>query len=140
MSPGLRPTRSWLAGCWLIVICLCLATVAWSAEPAGLSDLAGPLRTLALDAAVGRINTMSASKLGLRTKGNAVQVEVRFTSAAAAAATGLGKYGARTEMRRDRRVQAFVPVEELLNVAALPQVAQVALPSYAIPMQGYSAP
>ena len=127
------------AGCWLVLGALLLSAAAW-AEPAGLENLAGPLRALALDASSGKMGTQAASKVGLSTQGNLVQAQLLFTSEAAAAATGLSKYGARLQIRRDRRVQAMVPVTELLTLAALPQVAQIAPVSLMRPMQAGFGP
>ncbi|MHB8994173.1 MAG: S8 family serine peptidase [Armatimonadota bacterium] len=141
MSPAPRSNRSWLASLTILVAGLCFAastlpaTPAW-AEPAGLSDLAGPLKTLALSAEAGKIGTAAVAKLGIRTVGDLVQAQVLFTSDAAAAATGLGKYGAQPQIRRDRRVQAMIPAQQLLALAALPQVAQITPVYPMLPLQG----
>ncbi|MGE5531830.1 MAG: S8 family serine peptidase, partial [Bacteroidota bacterium] len=131
MSPAPRSNRSWLASLTILGVCLVLvagvlpATPTW-AESAGLADLAGPLKALATGAEAGQIGTAAVSKLGIRTQGNLVQAQIIFTSEAAAAATGLSKFGARAEIRRDRRIQAMIPAQQLLALAALPQVAQIA--------------
>lgn len=138
MSLGLRRTRSWLAACCLVVILASFSTAACLAAT-GLSDLAGPLRVMALNAQRGVSATAAANRLGIKTQGNLVQATILFRSDAAAAATGLGRYGGTVEMRRDRRVQALIPVDKLLEVASLPQVAQIAPVEHVIPCQGFGA-
>jgi hypothetical protein len=125
-------------------LALCVATVilvaaACVAAPQGLDDLAGPLKTLALQASQGQMGTASASRLGLEVRGSSVQVTICYRSEAAAAATGLAQFGADVERRRDRRVQAMVPIDQLLDLAALPQVAQVEPTPKLRFMQGYGA-
>jgi hypothetical protein len=126
-------SHSRLALCITAIICV---AAVWAA-PEGLDDLAGPLKALALQASPGQISSAAAGQAGLRTQGNRVAVTVRFTSEAAAAATGLGRFGADTEVRRDRRVQALVPIDQLLDLAALPQVTQVAPVRSMRTMQGF---
>lgn len=132
MSLGLRSIRNdsfrltWalrVAGCALLAACV--ATTALAA-PAGLDDLAGPLKAIALDAAAGKGISTSAAKLGLSAGNGLVQAELSFSSEAAAAATGLARYGGHLQIRRDRRVQALLPADQLLTLAALPQVTQIA--------------
>ena len=137
MSPRSASSRSWLIAC-LLFACASLSTLAWAGDK-GLGDLAGPMRLLAQNAAAGNVNTAAVSKLGVRAQGNLVQTEILFTSEAAAVATGLGKFGGQVQARHDRRVQAMLPVTELMNVADLPQVAQVRPPKMMRPLQGYGA-
>ena len=121
-----------------MILCVLPSTYVWAGST-GLGDLAGPYRVLAQDAAAGKINTASVSKLGIHTQGNLVQAEVLFTSEAAAVATGLSKFGGLVQMRHDRRVQVMLPVTELINVAELPQVAQIRAPKMMRALQGYGA-
>lgn len=113
-----------------------LSTSLWAGTK-GLGDLAGPYRTLALDAAAGKIGTAGVSKLGIQSRGNLVQAEILFTSEAAAAATGLSKFGGQVQIRHDRRAQVMLPASELMNVADLPQVAQIRPPQRVHELQGF---
>lgn len=138
MSLERRRQRSWLATSCVALTLWATATLAVAAEPAGLDDLAGPLRALALQSNPGA--TVSAAAMrgtGVTMRFGMVQVEVDFRSPAGAAATGLGRFGATTEVRRDSRVQALVPPDQLLALAALPQVAQVRPSEPMIPLQGF---
>jgi len=125
----------------LSVIIIMIWAASGGAQPAGLEDLAGPLKGLALQAARGEVNPAAASRLGLRVQGNLVEVTVLFRSAAAAANTNLGAYGGIAELRYENRVQALLPISRLAEVAALPQVAQITPVSRLIPFQqlGYGA-
>ncbi|MEN6643418.1 MAG: S8 family serine peptidase [Armatimonadia bacterium] len=136
MSLGLSTGRSRLAAC-LTIILLGVTASLYAADPAGLADLAGPLRTLALSAESGTISSASAAKSGVRMQGKFVWVNIYFRSPAGAAATNLSQYGVRTERRGGREVQAMVPADQLVRLAALPQVAQIAPPVKALPLQGY---
>lgn len=111
---------------------LLLTVLLWGAIPAPaatLADLAGPLRDLALSD-----SAMAARVAGVR--GGQVEVEVLFRSPADATAAPLEALGAKVHARRDSRVQAIVPVSRLRDIALLPSVAQVRLPSHAILLQG----
>lgn len=119
-----------------ITVAIIISAGAW-AQPAGYEDLAGPLKSLAAQAAQGTMNTAAARNLGLRVQGNRVGVTILFRSAAAAAATGLGQYGGTVEIRRDQRVQAMLPAGELASIAALPQVAQIIPTQQLILSQGF---
>lgn len=136
MSLGLSTGRSRLAAC-LTIILLGVTASLYAADPAGLADLAGPLRTLALSAESGTISSASAAKSGVRMQGKFVWVNIYFRSPAGAAATNLSQYGVRTERRGGREVQAMVPADQLVRLAALSQVAQIAPPVKALPLQGY---
>ncbi len=106
----------------LIILAGLIATSAFaSAAPAGWDDLAGPLRAL----------TSAGSALQ--------QVEVTFRSPQDAACTDLSALGAVVEYRRDCRAQCLVPACNLLDLAALPQVAQVSEPARPITCQGFGA-
>ena len=121
----------------LIIVALVLAV--GLAQPKGIQDLAGPLRALAAQAAPGGMSAAAAGRLGMITEGDKVGVTILFRSEAAAAATGLSRFGGRITSRRDRRMEALVPVDRLVEVASLPQVAQVAPATQMIPLQGYGA-
>jgi len=123
----------------LCIVTVIFAAAAWGASTEGLDDLAGPLKSLALAAQQGSVSPAGASRLGLRMRGDQVGVTILFRSEAAAAATGLGRFGADTERRRDRRVQALVPVGQLLALAALPQVAQIEPERRMQTLQGFGA-
>jgi len=120
----------------LLALSLVLTIPCWGAE--GLADLAGPLRTLALQAEGAR-QAPQMGPLGIPVEGRDVLVVVEFRSAMSAAARSLEAYGARVRFRSGSRVEAFVPVDQLLKIAGLPDVAQVRPPNFAIPLQGYGA-
>lgn len=119
----------------LIIVTLVLAV--GLAQPKGIQDLAGPLRALAAQAAAGGMTTAAAGRAGIMTEGDQVGVTILFRSEAAAAATGLSRFGGRMRARHDRRMEAFVPADRLVEVASLPQVAQVVPTTRMIPQQGY---
>jgi len=120
----------------LLALSLMLTTPCWSAE--GLADLAGPLRALAMQAG-GAGAARQLGPLAAPGAGGDVHVVVQFRSEMAAAAQSLAAFGARVRFRRGDRVEAFVPADQLLAIASLPDVAQVRPPNYAIPMQGFGA-
>jgi len=129
-----------LIPCVLAVLLITTAGIASTLE--GLDDLAGPLKALALNDAGRQIHNAVGIAPGTvvpSASGQAVQVVVYFRSAGDAMTTDLGRYGAAVQIRRGRRVQALLPVGRLLDVAKLPQVAQIAPPSFLIPAQGYGA-
>jgi Subtilase family/FlgD Ig-like domain len=104
-----------------------------AASAAALADLAGPLRDLALS------DSPLAARVARVTAGR-VQVEVLLRAPAnAASQMALERLGARVHRQRDTRVEAIVPVSRLRDIALLPSVAQVRLPSHAIPLQGTGA-
>lgn len=140
MSLERQKLCSWLAsGCLTLVLLLGGSLGVW-AEPDGLADLAGPLKSLALQARQGAaLSALAADRSGLNIRGGAVQVEIQFRSPGAAAATALGPFGATVQTRRDQRVQAFVPITSLEPLAALPQVALVRPPAAMLPLQGFGA-
>ncbi|MGI5818186.1 MAG: S8 family serine peptidase [Armatimonadota bacterium] len=105
-----------------------VSSPSWGA--AGYDDLAGPLRGIAMQAEQG-VGTMPA--------GQDLLVVVQFKSPMAAAASNLAAYGARVRFRFEERVEAFVSPNRLLDIASLPEVAQVRPPIYANPTQGFGA-
>lgn len=113
-----------------------LASSAWAAPDKGMADLAGPLRALAMAAQGGVVGP--AFPL-LKGPDEFVQVVIYFQSPVSAASTSLAPYGGYVQFRRDRRVQAFVPVRSLAQIASLPQVAQVCPPLRPVPLQGFRA-
>ncbi len=118
----------------LLALSLTLTTPCWSAE--GLADLAGPLRDLAMQAG-GAGAARQLGPLAAPGAGGEVLVVVQFRSEMAAAAQSLAAFGARVRFRHGSRVEAFVPVDQLLAIASLPDVAQVRPPNYPIPAQGF---
>ncbi|MCE5238614.1 S8 family serine peptidase [bacterium] len=122
----------------LSIVALVLAAGAWPQSKA-VQDLAGPLRSLAAGATVGSVSTSAVSRLGLITRGNEVGVDIMFRSEAAAAATGLSRFGITPHSRHGRCVEAMVPVDQLAAIASLAQVAQVRPTQRVFPMQGYGA-
>ncbi len=119
----------------LLALSLIVAAPCWGAQ--GLADLAGPLRTLAMEAARGAAPQMGA--LSAPGSGGDVLVVIEFRSEMAAAAQSLAAFGARVRFRHGNRVEAFVPADRLLAISELPDVSQVVPPDYAIPLQGYGA-
>ncbi|MGC9316617.1 MAG: S8 family serine peptidase [Armatimonadota bacterium] len=117
----------------LIVLASAASVPCWGA--AGLEDLAGPLRALAVSGERGALPQMGPAAVG---PPGSVLVVVEFRSEVAAVQP-LSAFGAQVRFRHDRRVEAFVPVDALLEIARLPEVAQVRPPTYPIPMQGYGA-
>lgn len=118
------------------LIALMLGAPAWAAV--GLQDLAGPLRALARSAG----QPGAAPQLGplaSPTPGGDVLVTIEFRSEIAAAGRSLAPFGARTRFRYGNLVEAFVPASQLEALASLPEVSQVRLPNYAVPMQGFGA-
>lgn len=118
------------------LIALVLGVPCWAA--AGLQDLAGPLRALAQIA----IQPGAAPQLGPLASpipGGDVLVTLEFRSEIAAAGRSLTPLGARTRLRHGNLVEAFVPADRLLEIAGLPEVSQVRLPNYMVPMQGFGA-
>ncbi len=140
MSLERQKLCSWLAsGCLILALLVGVSLGAW-AESDGLADLAGPLKSLALQARQGAaVSAAAAAHDGLNVRGGAVQVEIQFRSVGAAASTPLAPFGAAVQTRRDYRVQAFVPITSLEPLAALPEVALVRPPGAMIPMQGFGA-
>lgn len=116
-----------------LIVLILVTTPCWGAV--GLEDLAGRLRGLALDAQRGQMQ-LGPMVYG---RGDEVLVVIEFKSESAAVGQSLAPYGARTRFRRGRRVEAFVPVDELLNIAELASVSQVRPPNRPVPLQGYSA-
>ena len=118
----------------IVPVALLVFVVGVCAEggPAGLVKLAGPLRALA----TGTASDNLAGGVSIDADGLA-QVEVLFHSRAEAFSANLAQYGAEVQFRREARVQASVPVRRLLEVAALPQVVEVAPPAEVIPCQGF---
>jgi len=105
---------------------------------AGVDDLAGPLREIAIRAQRGEpLPQMAPAEV--QGPGQQVLVVVRFKSEMAAAAQPLTAYGARVRFRRGTRVEAFIPADRLLEVANLPEVAQVEPATFVRPAQGYGA-
>jgi subtilisin family serine protease len=121
----------------LALITIVLVLAAGLAQPKGLQDLAGPLRALAAQSGSGVVAMAAASRAGLIVQGDKVGVTIWFRSDAAAAATGLSRFGAEVKGRGEGRVEAFVPVDQLAAGASLPQVAQVVPTTRMIPLQGY---
>ncbi|MEA3400949.1 MAG: S8 family serine peptidase [Armatimonadota bacterium] len=117
----------------LIVLASVVSVPCWGA--AGLEDLAGPLRAMAISAERGELPQMGPSAVG---PPGSVLVVVEFRSEVAAAQP-LSAFGAQVRFRHGRRVEAFVPGDALLEIAQLPEVAQVRPPNYPIPMQGFGA-
>ncbi len=115
----------------IIAALILLSGPCWGA--AGLDDLAGPLREIALKAEHGA----AIPHMGPMSVGDQVLVVVQFKSPVAAAANSLTSLGATVRFRHGSRVEAFVPADRLLEVASLPQVAQVRPPNFPIPLQGY---
>jgi len=103
------------------------ASPSWGAV--GYDDLAGPLRALSSQAEQGIAPAGSQTLL----------VVVRFKNEMAAAATNLQAHGATVRYRRGDAVEAFVPAGRLLEIAQLPEVAQVAPAEYMEPCQGFGA-
>lgn len=104
-----------------------ISSASWGA--AGYDDLAGPLRAIAMQAEGG---VMPAG-------GQDVHAVIEFRSPIAAAATNLGAYGATVRFRHGERVEALIPAARLLDIASLPEVAQVRPPVFAEPCQGFGA-
>lgn len=121
----------------LSIFALFAVTLVWAAT--GMEDLAGPLRTLAAQASQGGVGTASAQRLGVTTRGNQVAVTILYRSEAGAAATSLTRFGGRAASRIDRRVEAFLPADALLQVASLPQVALITPTPMMVPLQGFGA-
>ena len=118
------------------LIALVLGAPCWGA--AGLQDLAGPLRALAVNA--GQPGAMpQVGPLATPAPGGDVLVTVEFRSEIAAAGRSLTHLGARTRFRHGNCVEAVVPANRLLDIASLPDVSQVRPPNYMVPMQGFGA-
>jgi len=126
--------------CGTLLAILALAVMAagpgWAADKA-LDDLAGPLRALAV--AAGQGGGMGQAFPLLKGVGENVLVVIQFRSPTAAASTSLAPYGAFAQIRRDCRVQAMVPASRLIELAALPQVAQIRAPMRPVALQGFGA-
>lgn len=105
-----------------------LASPSWGA--AGYDDLAGPLRGIAMQAEEGAGTAMNGQDL---------LVLVQFKSSTAAAANNLAAHGATVRLRHGDRVEAFVSADRLLEIAQLPEVAQVRPPNYLQSCQGFGA-
>ncbi|MGD9494837.1 MAG: S8 family serine peptidase [Armatimonadota bacterium] len=119
----------------LVALALTSTTACWCAQ--GLEDLAGPLRALAVEGPRGPAAQMGP--LAAPGAGGEVLVVVQFRSEMAAAARSLEPFGARVRFRHGDQVEAFVPADRLLEIAGLPEVAQVRPPNYVIPLQGFGA-
>jgi len=126
-----------IAPCVLTALLLISAGAATAYDP--LDDLAGPLKALA----TGGFQAERALGLGPAAvpMGGAgtVQTVVYFRTPGDAIATDLTRYGGVVQIRRGERVQALLPVDRLLEIAALPQVAQIAPPTLMVPCQGYGS-
>jgi hypothetical protein len=130
----------------LIALLIVGSAGSWAAQGSALQDLAGPLRALAVASARGEMLPLRLPLPGMG-PGDSVLVVVEFRSDTAAAHTSLAAYGGEVQIRRDRRVQALLPVSSLLAVAGLPQVSLVRPPGYLstagqpegtmYPMQGF---
>ncbi|MGD8238830.1 MAG: S8 family serine peptidase, partial [Armatimonadota bacterium] len=106
-----------------------------AAEP-DLTDLSRPLRELLRAAAGTRAQVAGVARArGVELLGDMVKVVVVFRSPADAAQADLTPYGGQVHIRRDRRVQALVPVGSLAAIAQLPQVATVRQPYYPVTWQ-----
>lgn len=109
---------------------------ALGAPEADLTDLARPLRQLLRASAGTRAQVANAARArGVEVYGDMAKVVVLFASPADAAAANLAAYGARVQIRADRRVQALVPINSLGLIAQLPEVSTVRPPYYGIPLQ-----
>lgn len=137
MSRGQQSTICCITACWLALALIITSGVCAFAEPAGMDDLAGPLKAFARNAENGISPAAVSQTAGVKVVGGRVLVEVYFTSPAAAAATGFEQYGGTVQIRRENRVQALMPVNRLADLAALPQVAQVRPTGALLPLQGF---
>ncbi len=123
---GNRRARSALQAILLLTVLL------WWAIPAPaetLADLSGPLRDLAFSA------SPMAARVA-RVRAGRVDVEIQFKSPAAVSPAAVQALGGRIHAQRDRRLEANVPVATLRDLALLPSVAQVRMPSRLVPLQG----
>lgn len=107
----------------------------WGA--AGLDDLAGPLRTIALRAERGQ-PLPQMGPAGVGADGSVLAV-VQFRDQFAANTGQLEALGARVRFHSGNRIEALIPADRLLDVAELPEVAQVRPPVFAQPLQGFGA-
>ncbi|MBD3292399.1 MAG: S8 family serine peptidase [Armatimonadia bacterium] len=105
-----------------------VSSASWGA--AGYDDLAGPLRGIAMQAEEG---------VGPSAAGQDLLVVVQFKSPIAATASNLAAHGAKVRFRHGDQVEAFVPADSLLDIANMPDVAQVRPPAFLQPCQGFGA-
>ena len=127
MSRLRNNTAPALGAILVAALCVVLTGPSWGA--AGYDDLAGPLRGIAMQAERG------IAPAG----GQGVLVVIQYKSPMAAAASNLAAHGATVRYRRGERVEAYVPADRLLDIASLPEVAQVTPPVYMEPCQGFGA-
>ncbi|MGQ9733227.1 MAG: S8 family serine peptidase, partial [Candidatus Zipacnadales bacterium] len=128
---GLK-ARAFITSVVAAVIVMSATCPAWSASPA---DLAGPLRDLvALDTA-NQLTPANPLARMVHVQGGKVLVEVLCNGSASAHVATLQQLGATVDKCRDRRAQIVVPVSRLMDIALLPNVAQVRVPPYGMPEQ-----
>jgi subtilisin family serine protease len=132
-GPMRKQARGVLCAAVVLAALLVTSWPSWAASPA---DLAGPLRDIAAMDRAGRLSPADpfAKLVGVRGDGR-VLVDILFTRPAAGEIGNLTRLGARLHRQSDVRAEAIVPVSRLVDVACLPNVAQVCVPDRPVPLQ-----
>lgn len=131
-----------MAGFWragaitLAIVAAILAPLSALAAGDGWEDLAGPLRALASEAGAGRAVQSQAAAAGVRFLGEKALVEVWFRGTDVPRAA-MAQLGCTLRYVFGRRAEVLVPITALRDLAALPQVAQVAPAVECISLQGF---